>query len=77
MDIMAEEGIQTRPGTHAVHRLSYYAEKYAIAAHEFPMACEGEDLTIALPLFVGMTESEQEQVVKALRKGLCTSCLEV
>jgi len=70
MDHMAARGIQTRPGTHAVHRLSYYARKYAISPGDYPASCEGEDLTMALPLYVGMTEREQQQVVEALKQGL-------
>ena len=31
MDRLADAGVQTRPGTHSVHRLGYYAIKYAIA----------------------------------------------
>ena len=41
MDWLAEPGIQTRPGTHAVHRLGYYARKYGLRPEEFPNACAG------------------------------------
>ncbi len=70
MDWMAGQGIQTRPGTHAVHRLGYYRDKYGLRAEDFPNAVLGEDATITLPLFPEMKPSDQERVLAALREGL-------
>ena len=73
MDALAAEGIQTRPGTHAVHRLGYYARKYGLAADAFPNACRSEDLTITLPIFPGMTDADQERVTDALQRAARTA----
>lgn len=62
MDKLAEYDIQTRPGTHAVHRLGYYQNKYNIKNTEYPNACIAEDTTITLPIVHGMTEDEQKQI---------------
>jgi dTDP-4-amino-4,6-dideoxygalactose transaminase len=70
MEQMAEQEIQTRPGTHAVHRLGYYREKYAIAPEDFPNAALCEDTTITLPIFPGMNEADQQQVVEVLAGAL-------
>ncbi len=70
MAVLAERGIQTRPGTHAVHRLGYYRDRYQLRPEEFPVAAASEDETIAIPLFPGMTEADQSEVVDALRAGL-------
>ena len=70
MDVLAERDIQTRPGTHAVHRLGYYAQKYSLPPEQFPHAAAAEDETITLPLFPGMTPSEQEWVVETLKESL-------
>lgn len=70
MESMQDAGIQTRPGTHAVHRLGYYTRKYGLAANDFPVASACEDTTITLPLFPGMTDADQERVVTALAEGL-------
>jgi perosamine synthetase len=70
MDDLVSHGIQTRPGTHAVHRLGYYVKKYAIAPERFPNACLAEDTTITLPIFPGMTDAQQDEVVDCLRKAL-------
>lgn len=70
MDHLFSKGIQTRPGTHAVHRLGYYRKKYSIAPEQFPIACLSQDTTITLPIFPGMTISDQSLVVETLQEGL-------
>ena len=67
MSALAKEGIQTRPGTHAVHRLGYYAGKYGLRPEQFPNAALAEDTTITLPIFPGMTEDDQQKVVQIVR----------
>jgi dTDP-4-amino-4,6-dideoxygalactose transaminase len=70
MEALAVDGIQTRPGTHAAHRLGYYTAKYGIRPEQFPTAVACEDQTITLPIFPGMSSSEQEVVVEKLRQTL-------
>ena len=70
MDRMAAADIQTRPGTHAVHRLGYYASKYSLSPEQFPNAIAAEDTSITLPIFPGMTEQQQRQVVDVLAAAL-------
>jgi perosamine synthetase len=70
MDALAESNIQTRPGTHAVHRLGYYVDKYKLHADQFPVARACEETTITLPLFPGMSEEEQAFVVTSLKEAL-------
>lgn len=70
MDYLAASGIQTRPGTHAVHRLGYYANKYCLKPGDFPNAARCEDSSITLPLYPGMTDREQDYVIDEIKKGL-------
>lgn len=70
MDHLATKGIQTRPGTHAVHRLGYYAQKYAIRPEQFPVAAASEDTTITLPIFPGMTHDQQSDVARMIKQAL-------
>lgn len=65
---LANADIQTRPGTHAVHRLEYYAEKYGIKPDDFPNAALCEDITITLPIFPGMTNDDQARVASIINK---------
>ena len=70
MEHLAKSDIQTRPGTHAAHRLGYYAKKYAIDAAKFPNACQAEDTTITLPIFPDMTDAQSRFVVAELKSAL-------
>jgi perosamine synthetase len=70
MSVFAENGIQTRPGTHAVHRLGYYKRKYGLRLEDFPRASIAEDTTITLPIFPNMTNEDQDRVVDLL----CRAC---
>jgi dTDP-4-amino-4,6-dideoxygalactose transaminase len=70
MDHLAAHDIQTRPGTHAVHRLGFYAQKYGLRPEDFPVAANCEDTSITLPIFPGMTDADQQRVVDCLRRAL-------
>jgi len=70
MDHLQYRDIQTRPGTHAVHRLGYYVSKYGLRPEQFPVAVLCEDTSITLPLFPGMTDAEQDRVVECLVEAL-------
>ncbi len=67
---LAEHEIETRPGTHAVHRLGFYAKKYGYRPTDFENASLCEDTTITLPIFPGMTDAEQDKVVDVLVDAL-------
>lgn len=69
MEFLDARKIQTRPGTHAVHRLGYYVKKYGIRPEELPVAALCEDTTITLPIFPGMTEKDQDFVVASLKEA--------
>ncbi|HYC02688.1 MAG TPA: DegT/DnrJ/EryC1/StrS family aminotransferase [Azospirillaceae bacterium] len=68
MAALSAEGIQTRPGTHAVHRLGYYRDKYGLKPDQYPLAAQAEDTTITLPIFPGMTDADQDRVVAVLAR---------
>lgn len=72
MEHLAAKKIQTRPGTHAVHRLGYYVQKYRLRPEQFPVAAVSEDTTITLPNFPGMTEEDQRLVVRSIQEVLHT-----
>ncbi|WLT31797.1 DegT/DnrJ/EryC1/StrS aminotransferase family protein [Geothrix sp. PMB-07] len=59
-------GIATRQGTHAVPTLEYYQARYGLADADFPKAYAADRLSIALPLYVGMTDGEFNLVVESL-----------
>jgi perosamine synthetase len=66
MDKLETAGIATRPGTHAVHMLGFYRDKYGIKPEDFPNAYFADQLTLTLPLFVQITEEEQNYIIEHL-----------
>ncbi|MGA0251886.1 MAG: DegT/DnrJ/EryC1/StrS family aminotransferase [bacterium] len=67
MDQLQQQGISTRPATHAVHMLAFYRQKYQLKPEDFPNAFAANDCSISLPLFHGMTEVEQNEVIRLVQ----------
>jgi perosamine synthetase len=66
MQRLFEEGIATRPGTHAPHMLGYYARKYNYRPADLPQSWRADWLTLALPLYPDLTVNDQEWVCKKI-----------
>jgi dTDP-4-amino-4,6-dideoxygalactose transaminase len=62
-------GISTRPGTHAVHMLGYYRERFGLRPDHFPGARDCDANTMAIPLHNRMSEADFTYVVTALRQA--------
>jgi perosamine synthetase len=73
MAVLEERGISMRQGTHAVHTLEYYQQKYGLADRDLPRAYLADRLSIALPLYCGITPGEQERVIRELKTALSAS----
>lgn len=67
MERLQAAGIATRPGTHAVHMLGYYKERYGLTPDDFPGARDCDTHTMAIPLHNKMTEEDYAYVVRHLR----------
>ncbi|MEF8753407.1 MAG: DegT/DnrJ/EryC1/StrS family aminotransferase [Accumulibacter sp.] len=61
-------GVATRPGTHAVHLLGYYASRYGLRPEDFPVARDCNDQTMAIPLHNRMTAADYTHVVESLHR---------
>jgi len=68
MDRLQAQGISTRPGTHAVHMLTFYQNKFGINPDDFPGARDCNDHTMAIPLHNRMSPNDYEYVVKCLKE---------
>ena len=66
LTLLAEKGIATRQGTHASHTLECYRKLYGIEPESIPNAYACDRLSLTLPLFVQMTDEEQDYVVEQL-----------
>ena len=69
MDALEAAGIATRPGTHAVHMLGFYRDKYAIKPQDFSNAMIADQLSLTLPLYAQMTDAEQDYVIDHVVRG--------
>ena len=67
MERLQEAGISTRPGTHAVHMLGYYADLYSISPNDFPGAQIANDKSISIPLHNQMIKEDFEYIVHCLK----------
>jgi dTDP-4-amino-4,6-dideoxygalactose transaminase len=68
MEILQEKGISTRPGTHAVHMLAYYRERFGLTSDDFPAARDCNDHSMAIPLHNRMSADDYAYVVEAIRQ---------
>ncbi len=67
MQKLQQQGISTRPGTHAVHMLGYYVKSFGFKPDEYPGACASNDYSMAIPLHNKMSADDYEYVVKAIK----------
>ncbi len=66
MDRLEQNGIATRQGTHALHTLGYYVKKYGFKHEDLPGAYACDRLSLAIPLFVEMTDDDQDYVIEQM-----------
>lgn len=67
MERLQAMGVSTRPGTHAVHMLGWYAQTFGLQPEDYPGAVACDHHTMALPLHNRMTEADYARVVAALK----------
>ena len=70
MEKLEDKNIATRQGTHAVHTLGYYKDKNSFNDEDFLMSYAADRLSIALPLYAGMSDEEFEYIIQNIRKIL-------
>ena len=66
MERLQAAGISTRPGTHAVHMLGYYRDRFGYAPDSLPGAQACDANTMAIPLHNRMTREDFDYVISAL-----------
>lgn len=67
MEVLQKHGIATRPGTHAVHMLGYYREKFDLHPEDYPAARDCDANTMAIPLHNKMSEEDYDYVIDTLK----------
>lgn len=66
MEYLQQNAVSTRPGTHAVHMLGYYQQRFGFRPDDCPGARDCSLNTMAIPLHNRMTEDDFDHVVRAL-----------
>ncbi|MBR1244204.1 DegT/DnrJ/EryC1/StrS family aminotransferase [Bradyrhizobium sp. AUGA SZCCT0274] len=69
LEVLQENKIGARPGTHAVVALEAYRSRFGVDPQRFPGALEAESQSIALPLHNEMGASDIERVVQVLENA--------
>jgi len=67
MELLQARGIATRPGTHAVHMLGYYRDRFGLSPDDYPASRDCDANSMAIPLHNRMTREDYAYVVDALR----------
>ena len=67
MELLQAAGVSTRPGTHAVHMLGYYRQRFGLEADDFPVARDCDRCSLAIPLHNSMSADDFEHVVETIR----------
>ena len=68
MEHLQGKGISTRPGTHAVHLLGYYRDRYGLKPDDCPGARDCDAHTMAIPLHNRMSADDYAYVVDAIKE---------
>lgn len=67
MELLQQQGISTRPGTHAVHMLNFYKEKFNIQPSDYPGAQAANDYSMSIPLHNRMVAEDFDYVVSVIK----------
>ncbi|MDF1678693.1 MAG: DegT/DnrJ/EryC1/StrS family aminotransferase [Legionellaceae bacterium] len=70
MEKLEVNGVATRQGTHAVHTLKYYKDRYQLSATDFLMSYAADRLSVTLPVYAGMDACEFEYVITQIKQAL-------
>ena len=68
MEKLQDRGISTRPGTHAVHMLGYYRERFGYSPDDLPGARDCDRQSMAIPLHNRMSEADYSHIVETLKE---------
>lgn len=67
MEYLQQQGISTRPGTHAVHMLGFYAKNFNIKPSDFPGAFAANEYSMSIPLHNRMSAEDYEYIVSKIK----------
>jgi len=70
MTRLEKKGISVRQGTHAVHTLGYYKNKYGLQNSDYMRSYAADRLSVTLPVYAGMTDEEFEYIIDNIKDNV-------
>ena len=67
MESLEKNGIATRPGTHAIHLLGYYANRFGFKPTDYPNSLIASETSMAIPLHNQLSTNDKQIVVDTIR----------
>ncbi|PIU41067.1 MAG: DegT/DnrJ/EryC1/StrS family aminotransferase [Candidatus Omnitrophica bacterium CG07_land_8_20_14_0_80_42_15] len=67
---LERRGISVRQGTHAVHTLGYYKNKYTLKDKDYLSSYAADRLSVTLPLYADMNDKEFNYVIENIKEIL-------
>lgn len=67
---LEKNGVSVRQGTHAVHTLGYYKNKYRLKDSDYFNSFAADRLSISLPVYAQMTKEEFGYVVSTIKQEI-------
>ncbi len=67
MEVLQSQGISTRPGTHAIHLLGYYKNRFNYQPEDYPNARDCDRFSLAIPLHNRLKKDDYLYIVKAIK----------
>jgi len=68
MEKLQKKGIATRPGSHAVHMLNLYKEKFGLRPNDCSISKDCNDHSMAIPLHNRMPKEDYDYIIEALHE---------
>ncbi|MGH8744276.1 MAG: DegT/DnrJ/EryC1/StrS family aminotransferase, partial [Burkholderiales bacterium] len=67
MEALLKKGINTRPGTHAVHMLGYYRKRFGLKPSDYPVSRDCDQYSMAIPLHNRMSKEDYHYVANTIK----------
>jgi len=67
MEYLQQQGVSTRPGTHAVHMLGFYAKTFGMQPQDYPGAYAANEFSMSIPLHNRMSEEDYVYIADLIK----------
>lgn len=67
LNYLDKKGISSRPGTHAVHNLSYYKKRFGFTSSDFPRSSYCEKNSFTLPIHNKLNNKDYNYIAETLK----------